>query len=160
MSLILAPENRSTEVRALIQLRAGVFAPSGQTQVLGFVDAETDAVVGGWMFERYTGRGGSVYAHWAASDKGWLTRTSLNIVAMYLFDQLGVRMVFGEVRASDEYVIRVMEKLGFKQVTRLQGYFPDGDLLLYSLSKRDCRWLPAAFKEDVDGQEKQSSEGS
>jgi RimJ/RimL family protein N-acetyltransferase len=160
MTLLLAPEHRSDEVRAFIMARAGVPAPKGPTQVLGFIDQKTQELVGGWMFERYTGPGGSVHAHWAASDRGWLSRTALNLVAMYLFDQLGVAVVFGEVRASETYISRVVEKLGFTEVARLKGYFPGDDLLLYSLLRENCRWLPEGLREDANGQEEQGTEGS
>lgn len=102
-----------------------------------------DQVLGGFMFERYTGKGGVVHSHQAANAKGWLDRKFLSAVADYVFNQLGCNAVIGETPLNDSYVIRINEKLGFKFHTYIEGYFPDGDLAIYKMTREECRWLPA-----------------
>lgn len=153
--ILLAPPSMNDTIRAFVMIRTGLSVPASATQVLGFIDPNKEELVGAFMFERYTGRGGSAYLHWAAADgnRRWLNRTVLALVAHYAFEQLGVTRVFGEVRASDSYVRRIDERLGFKEVAILPGYFPDDDLAVYCITKQECTWLPAENEESSDGQE-------
>ena len=134
-----------------MQDKTGVHTPLGPVQVMGFVD-DNDDVVGGFMFERYTGVTGSVHAHWAGSpDRPWMTRNVLSLVAIYVFDQLECHIMYGEVRASDTVVRKMDERLGFVETAVLPAYFPDDDLIIYSMTKQQCRFLPTAYKETFDG---------
>jgi len=99
-------------------------------------------VVGGWVFERYTGVGGAVFSHWAGRDARWLKRWMLRIAAAYVFVQLGVSRVYGECAAKDIRVRRIDERLGFIEIATLPGYFPDDDLVIYEMQLEDCKWLP------------------
>jgi len=105
--------------------------------------ADSHGVIGGWVFERYTGVGGSVFSHWAGRSATWLTRRMLRMSALYVFDQLGCERVYGEVPASDTRVRRIDERLGFKEIATLHGCFPHDDLVLYEMTRVNCRWLPA-----------------
>lgn len=147
----IVPPDREDETRLFIHTRGGIPVPKGPTQVLGFMD-DQDEIIAGVMFERYTGVTGSVHVHWAAKPSTiWLTRTVLYAIATYTYGQMGVGRLFGEVRASDEYVRKVDEKLGFRKVAVLEGYFPGDDLVLYSMTKAECRWLPPELKETSFG---------
>ena len=146
----LAGPERNTEVQAWVQARTGAYSPQGSVSVMGFLGKD-DQIVAGWMFERYTGPGGSVYTHWAGEGKRWLTRDVLSLVAIYVFGQLDADNVFGEVRKSDKAVRAIDEKLGFRKVAELTGYFPDDDLIVYRMQKNDCRWLPQDYKESPNG---------
>lgn len=107
---------------------------------LAFRKDDQDHVSVGAMFERYTGEGGSVTAHWA-SEGGYVPRDVLTMAFLYVFDQLGCARMIGEVRASDAHVRRVDEKLGMKEVAVIPGYFPDDDLVIYELKREDCKFL-------------------
>lgn len=137
------------DVREFVQTRTGVATPLGPVQVLGFVDDE--GILGGFMFERYTGVTGSVHVHWAGRDKKWLNRTMLQLVSIYVYGQLGCHVLFGEVRASDTDVRSIDERLGFVETATIPGYFPNDDLIIYSMTKHQCRWLPAEYKEPMHG---------
>lgn len=104
---------------------------------------------GGWMMERWTGPGGVVHLHWAAppASRGrWMTRTLLRMVASYIFDQLECSAVIGEAPANNAYVCGLNERVGFKRYARIEGYFPDGDLVIYRMLKDECRWIPSAAR--------------
>lgn len=108
-----------------------------------------DEFMGGWMFERWTGPGGVVHVHWAANPQArgrWITRTTLNLVAAYVFGQLECKAAIGEAPANNSYVCGLNERVGFKRYTRIEGYFPDGDLVIYRMLKSDCRWLPPGLR--------------
>lgn len=154
----LAGPEWEERLRQFVMYHAGVGAPTGPTQVLGYL--QDREILGAWMFERYTGVTGSLVAHWAATGVGWLRPDMLRLAAIYIYDQLGVNVVWGEVRRSDSYTRKVNEKLGFRKVAILEGYFPDDDLVIYSLTRQECRWLPDAFKEGPDGKEVEAAEGA
>ena len=151
MPAYIAEQERADEVINFVQTKTGVWSPLGAVQAMGFADEDTGELVGAWMFERYTGEGGSVHVHWAARDsKKWLTPDMLRLVAIYAFDQLGVDLLYGEVRASDKRTREIDERLGFGETVVLPAYFPDDDLIVYSMARRQCRWLPAEYKEPLD----------
>lgn len=148
----LADQSRFDDVREFVQTRVGVHTPLGPVQVMGFLDDESHNIVGGFMFERYTGVTGSVHAHWAGSEnRRWLTRNILQLVTVYVFDQLQCDVMFGEVRRSDKYVRKIDERIGFEKVAVLPAYFPDDDLVIYSMTKQQCRFLPEEYKETLNG---------
>lgn len=146
---LLAPPEMDDMVREYVQLKTGVHTPLGPVRVMGFVDEE--GILGGFMFERYTGVTGSVHVHWAGRGPGWLKRTMLKLVAIYVYDQLKVDIMYGEVRASDEAVRSIDRRLGFVETAVLHGYFPGDDLIVYSMTKDQCRWLPDEYKERPNG---------
>lgn len=147
----LAPPDFYKDVVEYVQERTGVYTPLGPVQVMGFVN-EDEEIVGGFMFERYTGVTGSVHTHWAGNrDQPWLSGNILKLVSIYVYDQLGCDVMFGEVRRSDKYVRRIDERIGFEKVAVLPAYFPDDDLVVYSMTKRQCRFLPDEYKEPLHG---------
>ena len=149
MSHLAAPE-MFEEIRRFVQTETGVATPLGPVQVMGFVDDEGE-IVAGFMFERYTGVTGSVHCHWAIAKKGGLSRGMLQLVCIYVYDQLKADIMYGEVRASDKEVRHIDERLGFVETAVLPAYFPDDDLIIYSMTKRQCRWLPSEYKEPLHG---------
>lgn len=150
MTAHLAPPDLFDDIRYFVQSETGVATPLGPVQVMGFINDDGE-IVAGFMFERYTGVTGSLHVHWAIANTGGLTRNMLQLVAIYAYDQLGVDLMYGEVRASDKKVRHIDERLGFVETAILPAYFPDDDLIIYSMTKRQCRWLPSEYKEPLHG---------
>lgn len=98
-------------------------------------------IVGGVIFQDYTGRDGSVKIHVASIDKRWITPDMLWVTFDYPFNQLGVRKLIGEVPSYNHMAIKFDEKVGFKKIATIEGVFPNGDLLVYEMKREDCRWL-------------------
>ena len=144
----LLPEAREQEAIDLVVRRVGLFSPRSKLKALGFMDSETEELMGAWLFERYTGINGSVFAHWAnAVGHRFVTRSNLHLVAHYIFSQLQCQQVLGEVRASDDYVRKMNERLGFKKVAEIPGYFSGDDLVIYRMTRAECSWIPQELKE-------------
>lgn len=143
-------EQDDPEMLEMFQRRLGVRAmPSGAT-FIAWRDAHL--VQGGFMYERYTGVGGVVHLHWATDTPGrWLNRSRLQLAFAYPFLQLGVAACIGDIPASATRTRRLCEKSGGREIATISGYFPDDDLVLYRISRADCRWLPLP-EEMQDGQ--------
>lgn len=78
----------------------------------------------------------------AADKKGaWMTPAMLRAVFAYPFRQLGVKVVYGRVRRSNEPAIRMDLKLGFQVTGCIPEGFGDDDCLLMTMTRQQCRWL-------------------
>lgn len=142
-------DHTDLSVQQYMVQKMGLTAFPAAATVLGFRD--NDGILGGWLFERYTGEGGSIFAHWAGRHPKWLKRYMLQMAAIYIFDQLRCERCYGEVRAKALTVRYINQKLGFKEKAVLNGYYPGDDMILLEMTRQDCVWLPAAFKESYDG---------
>lgn len=105
--------------------------------------AEDGKVIAGVLYENYNRA--SVTTHIAAiSDRRWMTREFLWVIFAYPFQQLGVRKLIAPVGPLNVRSRRFVSNLGFVLETALKDAHPDGDLLLFTMS-RDCeraqKWL-------------------
>ena len=105
--------------------------------------------------EEWVTIGGVAYADWngvnvvahIASDgsRQWMSKRFLWTIFDYPFNQLKVNRITCEIGSKNLNSINLCERLGFACETALQGAHPDGDLLIYRLWKRDCKWINLAF---------------
>ena len=77
----------------------------------------------------------------AVPGKSWLNREFLWYCFFYPFEQLKVRRVTGIVAASNLQARKFDENLGFTLEATLKDAHPDGDLLVYKMTRDQCRWL-------------------
>ena len=147
MSVETIVDETDPDAATMVIERLGLSGLHPTARIIAFRDRE--GIRGAFYFERYTGPGGSVHAHWCGRDARWLKGYMLTLAFMYAYDQLRCQIIFGEVKAKSAQTRAIDEKLGFKEITRLVGYYPGDDLILYSLHKQDCVWLPDEFKEEA-----------
>lgn len=83
----------------------------------------------------------SICMHVAASGSRWMTREYLWFCFYYPFVQLGVKKILGVVAESNHAARRFDEHLGFKLEYSMPDMHPDGALLLYTMTKDQCRFL-------------------
>lgn len=83
----------------------------------------------------------SIKAHVAGFSKRWLTRDMLWILFDYPFNQLKVGKIIGVIRSSNLKAVAFNEHLGFTVETRIRDVFPDGDAVVMSMYRAQCRWL-------------------
>lgn len=101
---------------------------------------EDGRLIAATLFDMYNGA--SIAMHVAAVPGcRWITREYLAVCFGYPFAQLGVRKIIGLVSSANRQAQRFDEHLGFVLEGTLKDAHPDGDLLLYSMSKEQCRWL-------------------
>lgn len=98
-------------------------------------------LVAGVLFDNYNGR--SMAMHVAGEGSTWLTRGYLRVAFTYAFEQMKVKKLIGLVDSSNEAARRFDEHLGFRLEARIADAAPQGDLLLYTMTAAECRYLEA-----------------
>lgn len=97
-------------------------------------------LVAGVLYDNYTGR--SVQMHVASDGTGrWMTREYLRICFDYPFNQMKVNKVIGLVDSTNAEAIRFDENIGFHREHVVTGAGKHGDLIIYSMTREQCRWL-------------------
>jgi len=93
---------------------------------------------------------GVAYAEWngvnfvchiASEGQNWLNREFLSVIFDYPFVQVGAKWLTVCVGEGNQKSRRFVEHLGFTQEANLQGRHPTGDLIIYGMQKKDCRFL-------------------
>jgi RimJ/RimL family protein N-acetyltransferase len=101
-------------------------------------------LMGGVLYSRYTGMGGSIFMSVAGFKPNWLNRDLLIMAFAYPFDTLGCRKLFSAIRANNRRSLALNLRLGFKAESVMEHVYPglDGDMILTSMYREDCRHLP------------------
>jgi RimJ/RimL family protein N-acetyltransferase len=97
-------------------------------------------LVAGVTFDHFNGA--SLCMH-VASDgsKRWLNREFLRFCFQYAFDQAKVKKVIGLVPSSNTQALRFDLHLGFSEEARIKDAHPEGDLLILTMTRPQCRWI-------------------
>lgn len=85
--------------------------------------------------------GASVLGHLAGIGGKWMTREFLWFCFYYPFEQLKVNKILGLVESDNWEARQLDEHLGFHLEATLENAAPKGDLLIYSMTREQCRWL-------------------
>ena len=92
------------------------------------------------LYDNCTGR--SVQMHVASdSTSRWMTREYLGICFDYPFNQLKVNKIIGLVDSTNLEAQRFDESIGFVEEHRIKDAGRHGDLIIYSMTRDQCRWL-------------------
>ena len=119
-----------------------VYAPQASS-VLGY--ERNGRVIAGFVFENWNGR--SMTAHMAI--QGRATAEFYRRVADYVFVTCGVHKLIAPVASTNRKAIRLVKKMGFLLEGVIYEAVPDGELLLFSLIEKDCRFLKGKYCEHV-----------
>lgn len=118
------------------------------------LEADDGSLLSVCMFESYNQA--NVNMHIASvQGKRWLTREYLWYCFHYPFVTLGCKRVTGIVPSSNHQARKFDENLGFTLEATLKEAHPDGDLLVYVMTKQQCRWL--TLKDTPHGKEQSTS---
>lgn len=101
--------------------------------------------IAGVMYENWNGR--CVTAHCAV--RGRLTRAFIGAIFDYPFRQLGCELVAVPIASTNTQSIRFAEHLGFVFEASVRDAVPGGDLLIYTLRKKQCRFLEGKYGQAV-----------
>jgi len=109
-----------------------------QHAAIGF--EKDGALVAGIVYDNFNGK--NIFAHIAAvPNKRWLTKAFLRYMCHYPFNELKVNRVTGMIPSTNKASIRFVEKLGAELETTLKDAHPKGDLLVYRMIKKNCKYL-------------------
>lgn len=125
--------------RAIMKLAGGaIFSPANMTVISRTEDYK---LYGGVVYENYTGLGGSCLVHIAGAHKRWINRDMLWVMFDYPFRQLGCKQAFAQVAAKNKESLDFCMAIGWHEVIRLEGVFPDDDMVLIRMRREECRYL-------------------
>lgn len=95
-------------------------------------------IVGGIIYESFNGA--NVFCHIAGEGR-WMNREFLRMIFDYPFRQLGVRRMTAMIVSNNEKCINFVKKLGFEKESEMYQAHNEGDIIIYRLMAKDCRWL-------------------
>ena len=102
---------------------------------------ETGEIIAGVIYENWNKR--SVVAHMAIT--GRITKTYLGAIFRYAYEKCGVNKVILPVSSGNDKSNKFVKHLGFTEEARIRDAAPDGDIVIYSLAKSECRFLGATY---------------
>jgi RimJ/RimL family protein N-acetyltransferase len=121
----------------VLSFSGGGYTP-GRGSAIGL--EENGTLIAGVLFDSYNGA--SVCMHVAALPGArWMTKQYLGVCFAYPFRQLHVNKILGLVGSANFPARRFDEHLGFQLEATLPAAHPDGDLLIYTMTESQCRWL-------------------
>lgn len=104
-------------------------------------------LLGGVIYDGFTGP--CIFAHQASFSKHWLSRDMLWVIFDYPFNQLSCKKICGTIPSSNQALLAFNVKLGFKVEAVIKDAYRDGDMLVMSMKRDECRWLdlkPRSFR--------------
>jgi RimJ/RimL family protein N-acetyltransferase len=119
----------------------GQYFPNSGVQAIGLtkIEGASEALVAGVTYEHYNGR--TIAMHVAGEGSDWMTREFLTAAFRYPFEQLRVHKIIGLVDSTNKEARRLDEHLGFRMEARVKDAAPKGDLLIYTMTRAECRFL-------------------
>jgi hypothetical protein len=95
--------------------------------------------IAGCLYESYNKA--SIIGHLAGVGKKWMNREYLWYCYYYPFEELKVNKIIGVVESDNLEAQKLDEHMGFTKEATLVGCAPKGDLIIYTMTKDQCRWL-------------------
>ena len=104
---------------------------------IGYLNSKQH-LIGGVLFDHYNGA--TIEIH-IAGKPGWLTRKLIYSVFDYAFDRANANKIIGRVSSANTKSLKLALRFGFCHEATIKAGMPDGDLLLVTLAREQCRWL-------------------
>ena len=109
-----------------------------------FSSHEDGEILGGFALTGYMGLAMSI--HMAARSPRWFSRELAWVAFHYPFVQLGVRKLIAPVSSSNRHSAGLCRRAGWQEEARLRDLFQGADLILFTMTRDQCRWLDYAPK--------------
>ena len=94
-------------------------------------------IVAGCIYEQFNGR--SLVVHLAIA--GRITPAFLAAMFDYGFNVCGIEKAVAPVSSGNAASVRLVESMGYVLEGTIRDAAPDGDILIYTMRKSDCRFL-------------------
>jgi hypothetical protein len=118
------------------------FAPGGGATGLGWV--RDGKLVAGVMYEEFTEA--SIHATIVATEP--MVKGFIHKIFDYPFKQLGVDKIIVQTNSSNEESLNLAKRLGFTEEGTIKGAYLDGDRIILTMTKDECRWLKERENEE------------
>ena len=83
----------------------------------------------------------SCQMHIASTDVLWPTKDFLFAVFDYPFNKLKVKVIIAPICKDNVKSLNLCRKLGFEQVADIPYGHPNGDLIVVTMKRNQCKWL-------------------
>jgi RimJ/RimL family protein N-acetyltransferase len=115
------------------KLGSGYFA--SRSNAIGLM--KDNKLIAGVIYENWNRR--SIMCHIAV--EGRLTRLYVGAIFNYAFNVCNVEKIIVPVESHNLKSIKLIENMGFTEEGRIKDSQPNGDIILYTMAKGDCRFL-------------------
>ena len=137
MNAKIKTDNQARLGKWLCERTGGTYVPGAGTYIGLERNGNLCAVVG---YEDFNGA--SVRMHVAAENgRRWMVKDYLWFCFYYPFEQLGVKQIIGLVSSANKQAFDFDMNLGFKHVATVPNACPDGDMLILTMNRAECRFL-------------------
>ena len=119
------------------QLANGLKWFPGKGETIGLVDNDRRPIAC-CMYEGWNGASVSVHL---VGLGNWLNKEFLWYCFHYPFEELKVTKILAPIESDNFRSIRFTKHIGFSLEATLKDASPKGDLLIFSMTKDQCRWL-------------------
>jgi len=96
-------------------------------------------LLGGVIYTNYTRR--TVQMHMAGFVPRWATPELMWVIYDFPFNYLKVEKVIATVPSTNERSVAIVFKMGFQHLTSIPEIVVNGDMLVFEMLRKDCRWL-------------------
>lgn len=100
------------------------------------IDGKIQAVVGYCGFSE-----NHCYMHCASLTPRWISKDLLWACFDYPFNKLGLRVILATVSSNNEEALKLDRHLGFVDKAYIEDAHKDGDLVILTMRKEECKWL-------------------
>lgn len=115
------------------QLKSGYFEE--RSRAIGL--KKDGKIVAGVIYENWNGR--AITCHIAIT--GRLTASYLGAIFDYPFNVCEIEKIIVPVDSTNRKSVALVEKMGFAEEARVKDGMANGDLILFTLAKKDCKYL-------------------
>jgi len=112
----------------------------GRGSVIGKI--KDGGLVAGVLYEDWSGT--NLVCH-IAGEPEWADRYFLAVIFDFPFNQQGAKRITAPVCSSNAKSIALLTKMGFNLEAKLLGATANGDLLLFTMFKDNCRYLRGKY---------------
>jgi len=123
--------------------RGDCCVPSGGATGIGWV--QDGKIVAGVMYEEFTEA--SIHATIVAEAP--MVKGFLHKIFDYPFNQIGVEKIIVQVNSANKKSLDLAYRLGFEEEGCIKGAYLDGDRVILTMTKNECKWLEKEHEKEV-----------
>lgn len=112
----------------------GTWFPQGS---IAFGQTKDGKINAGVIFDRYNHA--SISSSIAVEAP--LTREFVKFILNYAFNTANVNCIVNVVSTANAKSLRLTEHFGFKRVAVIPNAMPDGDMVIYTITKEQCKFM-------------------